>query len=522
MGTLALTGENLTIDELSAVVENPEAMIAIASASTKNIARSREFLEQEMASRIIYGVNTGFGPMASHIVSPKNLAALQENLVLSHASGIGEPIKDAYVLAAMILRLNMFAKGYSGASLPLVEHLEAFINERIIPIIPEHGAVGTSGDLVQLAHIALALIGKGTARYQGAEQPVETILKKAKLKAYVLKPKEGLALINGTSVMTGISAITCFETSRLLSLATRLGALGLELVAAFNDGISETLHEVRPHPGQVKIAKTLRALLASSHLLRNRNTLDHNGNGKNDYDTQEIPEDVQEVYSLRCIPQILGPALETLLKVRKTVEIEMNSVSDNPIVDWKSKTFLHGGNFHGDAVAVMIDQLKASLVKITMLSERRINFFLNHKVNKHFPPFLNMKQLGLNLGLQGLQFVATSTTAQSQSLAFPHNVHSIPTNGDNQDVVSMGTDAALMTAKVTENLAVVLAIEAVTLAQAVDIRDVKDRLSRDSRKLFELIRTAVTPITEDRFLTPELHKLIEILRHDTVIARQLF
>ena len=321
-------------------------------------------------------------------------------------------------------------------------------------------------------------------------------------------------MINGTSVMTGISAIACAEAARLLSLSTRLGALGLELVAAFNDGISETLHSVRPHAGQIKIAKSLRSLLSSSRLLRNRHALDHNGDTKNDYETQEIPEDVQEVYSLRCIPQILGPALETLLKVRKTVEIEMNSVSDNPVVDWRSKKFLHGGNFHGDVVAVAIDQLKASLVKITMLSERQINFFLNRKINRMFPPFLNMKKPGLNLALQGLQFVATSTTAQSQSLAFPHNVHSISTNGDNQDVVSMGADAALMASKVVENLGIVLAIEAVTLAQAVDIRDVKDRISRESRKLYELVRTVVLPITEDRSLTPELHKLIELFKHD--------
>lgn len=510
MATLPISGDNLTIDDLCEVIKNPEAKVAVDSASIKNISKSREFLEHEMTSRVIYGVNTGFGPMASHIISPKNLAALQENLVMSHAAGIGKPINNDYVLAAMIIRLNMLAKGYSGVSVDLVRHLQTFINKRIIPIVPEHGAVGTSGDLVQLAHIALALIGK------------DINLKKFGIKPYTLKPKEGLALINGTSVMTGISAIVCDEVSLLLSLAIRLGALGLELVAAFNDGISETLHGVRPHPGQVKIAKTLRSLLASSRLLRGRDVLNNNGNGKNDYDTQEIPEDVQEVYSLRCIPQILGPALETLQKTHRTIEIEMNSVSDNPIVDWKSKKFLHGGNFHGDVIAVAIDQLKASVAKMTILSERQINFFLNCKVNHMFPPFLNMKQPGLNLALQGLQFVATSTTAQSQSLAFPHNVHSIPTNGDNQDVVSMGTDAALMAAKVTENLAVVLAIEAVTLAQAVDIRDVKDRLSKESGKLFELIRSVVSPVTDDRPMTAELHKLIELLHNEQSIRTKIF
>lgn len=501
MATLTLSGKNLTIDTLVDAVENPETKIEIAPASLEDVIHAREFLEHEMTSRVIYGVNTGFGPMASHIINPQNLAQLQENLVVSHAVGIGNPIPDSYVLAAMIVRLNTLAKGYSGVSVDLIKQLELFINERITPSIPEHGAVGTSGDLVQLAHIALALIGKGTN------------LKKLNIKPYVLKPKEGLSLINGTSVMTGIGALLCHTADQMLSHAVRNGALALELVAAFKDGISEELHEVRPHAGQRKIAKSLRTILASSHLLRERNTLDKN-NGHNQYDVQEIPEDVQEVYSLRCIPQIVGPVLDTLTKVRKDIEIEMNSVSDNPIVDWKHKQFLHGGNFHGDVVSVAIDQLKASLVKLTMLSERRINFFLNKKINKLFPPFLNLNKPGLALALQGLQFVATSTTAQSQSLAYPHNLHSISTNADNQDVVSMGTDGALLAMKVAENAQIVLAIELIALAQAVDIREIRPRLSRESRKLFDALRDVFPAITEDRVLTAELPRVIELLNHE--------
>lgn len=509
---ISITGNDLKIEDVVAVTQDPEIHFEISSTTLKNAEKARSFLDEEIGKRVIYGVNTGFGPMASHIINPKNLLHLQENLVLSHAVGMGEPIADEFVLAAMVVRLNTLAKGYSGVSTELLIQLQTFINRRIIPIVPEHGAVGTSGDLVQLAHIALALIGRGKVRYDGKIQKTAEVLKKLKIKPYVLKPKEGLSLINGTSVMSGIGAMLCARAERLLDIATRNGALALELVAAFNDGISEALHDVRPHVGQRKIAKTLRTLLATSHLLRSRDVLNKH-NGHNNYETQEIPEDVQEIYSLRCIPQILGPILDILTKVRKDVEIEINSVSDNPIIDLKNRQFLHGGNFHGDVVAAAMDQLKASLIKLTMLSERRTAFFLHHKNNRLFPPFLNLNKPGLTLALQGLQFVATSTTAQSQSLAFPHHIHSIPTNADNQDVVSMGTDAALMTSKVIDNAFIVLSIELIALTQAVDIREIKDRLSRDSHKMYDSIRKIFPAVTEDREMAEELGQVTNLLRH---------
>jgi len=231
-------------------------------------------------------------------------------------------------------------------------------------------------------------------------------------------------------------------------------------------------------------------------------------------ETYEISEDVQEIYSFRCIPQIIGPILEVLLTTRQTVETEINSVTDNPIIDHTSKLFLHGGNFHGEYIAVAIDQLKAAITKLSMLSERRTNFFLHHRINRHFPPFLNMKKPGLTLGLQGLQFVATSTTSQNQSLAFPHHIHSIPTNGDNQDVVSMGTDAAQFAMKVIDNTYVVLAIELVALAQATDILGIRRRLSDPARNLYEKVRACIAPIKEDRVLIHELPELVTKIKTD--------
>lgn len=507
---LIIDGDSLRIADIVALVSDPDVTVEIADSAKSKVKKSQDFLLRELDGKIIYGINTGFGPMASYIIGPEHLVELQYNLIRSHAVGIGNPIRSEYVLAAMLVRLNTLAKGYSGVSPELLEQLCLFINHRIIPIVPEHGAVGTSGDLVQLAHIALALIGEGEVMYQGKRRATKDIFAELKIKPHALNIKEGLALINGTSVMSGIGAVIIAESERLLGIATHFGALALELVHGFKDGISEDLHALRSHHGQVAVAHSMRELLASSQLLRSRKIFV--GKEQTNGDVNRIPEDVQEIYSLRCIPQILGPVLDTLLCAKKVIETEINSVTDNPIIDAEHEHFLHGGNFHGDYIAAAIDQLKMTLVKLTMLSERQTNFFLNQKVNRHFPPFLNLNKPGLTLGLQGLQFVATSTTAQSQTLAFPQYVHSIPTNGDNQDVVSMGTDAALLTAKVVDNAFVVLAVELVVLAQAIDYLAEEEKLSQSSKALYKGLRTILPTVREDRVITAELQKIVGFLR----------
>lgn len=513
--SIEITGKNLTIRDVSGFVCNPQATVRLADAAREAVRKSKAFLDERLDKEVIYGVNTGFGPMASRVIDHEHLEELQYNLVRSHAVGMGEPLPEEYVLAAMLVRLNTLAKGYSGVSLGLIDELEAFINKRIVPVIPEHGAVGASGDLVQLAHIALALIGEGEVTHDGMRQPTSRALHVLGLRPHALEPKEGLALINGTSVMTGIAALMCLHAQQLLALAVKSGALGLELVGGFGDSLSKKLHFLRPHEGQIMIAKSLRRLLASSRLLRGRNHTFPFSKISNGEDIQRLTETVQEVYSLRCIPQILGPVFDTLKKTWREVEIEMNSATDNPLADWELARFLHGGNFHGDYIAHGVDQLKASLVKLTLLSERRVNFFLNENVNKRFPSFLNLKTPGLTLALQGLQFVATSTAAQSQSLAFPHAVHSIPTNADNQDVVSMGVDAALFGMKVVENAYVVLAIELLTLAQAVDYLEVIEQLSDPSRLLVTQVRQISPKIENDRVLVKELPRLVQLLKESS-------
>lgn len=510
--SIRLDGQSLKNLDLWALTQNPKLAVFLSPSSLKQSEQSQNFLLKSLEenTKVIYGINTGFGPMANYILANGQILDLQKNLIMSHAVGMGKKIPDDFVLAAMVIRLNTLAKGHSGVSVELLKQLEQFINFRIIPIVPEHGAVGTSGDLVQLAHIALALMGKGEVIYKNEKQRTSKVLKQTRLKSYTLGVKEGLALINGTAMMSGIAALVCRDARNLLSLGVRSACLALEIVKGYKDSFSEKLHRLRPHPGQIAIAEQMRKILDRSPFIRSRMTLAKHANRGTQIN--QINEQVQEVYSLRCVAQILGPVHETLARAWQTTETEINSVTDNPIVDWQNNKFLHGGNFHGDYIAVSMDQLKISLVKLTMLSERRLNFFLNSKINQIFPPFLNLKTPGLTLGLQALQFVATSTTANSQTLAYPMNLHSISSNADNQDVVSMGTDAALLTAKVTDNAYIVLAIELIALCQAVDFIKIKSKLSKDSSELYNFVRQNIAKIVDDRELNPELQNFLAKLK----------
>jgi histidine ammonia-lyase len=514
--SLVFDGETLSPEQVHALAYGPESLVALSPAALKRVRASHAIVKAQVRQKVVYGVTTGFGPMASHIIARDKLDELQLNLVRSHSVGAGPPLPAEFVLAAMASRLNTFLKGNSGVSEGLIRHLAGFIEHRIAPIVPEHGAVGTSGDLVQLAHIALGLIGEGEVFYRGKRRRAPAVLRKLGIAPLVLHPKEGLSLINGTSMMTGIAALLVVWAERIVGLSIRAGALALELVNGLTDAIAAELHAVRPHVGQGQVARHLRELLADSKLLTHRHDVQARVNIIDD--TYVTPEQIQEIYSLRCIPQILGPVVDIVRKFRGDVTVELNSVTDNPVIDIASEVFLHGGNFHGDYIAAAVDQMKIGIVKLTILAERQINFFLNRNVNRSFPPFLNLNQPGLTLALQGVNFVATSTTAHSQSLAYPHSLHSISTNGDNQDVVSMGTDAALIGWKVIENAFTVLAIELIALAQAVDVLDVGARLAPPSRALYEKVRAVVPAITKDRSFSGELNQLIDTIRADASLA----
>lgn len=457
---------------------------------------SYQFLLDFAQNKIIYGINTGFGPMAQYKVSKEDQVQLQYNLIRSHSSGTGPGLPPEYVKATMISRLNTLLLGKSGVSKEVIQLLQEFINQDILPFIPEHGGVGASGDLVQLAHLGLCLIGEGYVTYDGTQQPTAEVMKAKNLEPVTLKLRDGLALINGTSCMTGIGMINLSMAKKLLRWSIQLGALLNELVDSYDDSFSAELNMVKLHPGQNQVAQAMREFLEDSRLIKKRE--DHL------FKNIEIPTSgkfngkVQEYYSLRCIPQILGAVKDTIDQVEKVLVDELNSANDNPIVDINAENVFHGGNFHGDYVSLEMDKLRLVVTKMTMLVERQLNFLLNSRLNEKFPPFLNMGKLGFNFGFQGMQFTATSTTAENQTLSNSMYVHSISCNNDNQDIVSMGTNSALLTKKVIENAFQVLAIQTMACMQAVDVVNKKPEFAALSRKFYDDVRSLVPPFSDDQ------------------------
>ncbi|MDA3614790.1 HAL/PAL/TAL family ammonia-lyase [Polluticaenibacter yanchengensis] len=465
---------------------------------SKKIEDSFEFLKSFSSNKIIYGVNTGFGPMAQYRIDDDKRIQLQYNLIRSHASGIGEPLSAIQVKAAILARLNSVSLGYSGIHPSVVALMQELINRDITPLIFSHGGVGASGDLVQLAHLALVLIGEGEVFYKGERRPTAEVFEIEELKPVNIEIREGLSIINGTSVMTGIGLVNVVNAKKLIDWSLAISCMITEMVAAYDDHISEELNAVKLHNGQSEVAKRMRTHLADSQLIRKRD--EHLYSGEN---SEKVFKDkVQEYYSIRCVPQITGAILETVISVESVLEKELNSANDNPIIDVDSQHVFHGGNFHGDYVSLEMDKLKIVITKLTMLAERQLNYLLNAKINEMLPPFVNLGELGFNFGMQGAQFTATSTTAESQTLSNPMYVHSIPNNNDNQDIVSMGTNSALIADKVIENAFQVLSVQLITVVQAIEALGCKEKVSGKTRKIYDEVRTFVPAFKEDMVMYP--------------------
>ena len=465
------------------------------------------FLKDFSVNKIIYGVNTGLGPMAQYRIDTKDQIQLQYNLIRSHAAGSGNPLEPICVRAAMISRLKSLSLGYSGIHPDAIQLLTTLLNQQIIPFIPEHGGVGASGDLVQLSHLALVLIGEGEVYYHGEWQSTADVFSKLNISPLQIRLREGLGLINGTSVMSGIGITNAIFAQRAIGWSVYASAMINELVESFDDHFSQVLNDAKKHEGQHLIAEKMRYLLRDSHLIKKRD--DHLFNGK--IEEKIFKQKIQEYYSLRCVPQILGPIIDTLENTKKVLVNEVNSANDNPIVDVQGKTVFHGGNFHGDYVSFEMDKLKIAITKLSMLAERQINFLMNDKLNNILPPFVNLGTLGLNLGLQGTQFTATSTVAENQTLSNPMYIHSIPNNNDNQDIVSMGTNSALMAKRTIDNTFEVLAIEFLAIIQAIDYLGQEEKMSSLTRDLYHNLRDLVTVFKDDTPKYQELSALRQFL-----------
>ncbi|MDJ1500159.1 aromatic amino acid ammonia-lyase [Xanthocytophaga agilis] len=476
--------------------------VSIDENKLQDIRSNFSFLEKFAKDKVIYGINTGFGPMAQYKISDKDRVQLQYNLIRSHCSGTGALLPPLFVRAAMIARLNSLIQARSGIHEELILLLRDLLNHQITPIVYEHGGVGASGDLVQLAHLSLCLIGEGKVHYKGEILPAYQVFQQLQLKPLSIHIREGLAIMNGTSFMTGIALINLIQAKKVLHWAVIATSLITEITESYDDFFSVELNEVKWHKGQNNIAKKIREQVAGSQLVKSR--IQHL---YKKVDDPVFEEKVQEYYSIRCVPQILGPIEDTLELAEKIVVEELNSVNDNPIVNHEVENVFHGGNFHGDYVALEMDKVKISIAKLAMLSERQLNYLMNHKINEKLPPFLNKGVLGLNFGFQGVQFTATSTTAEAQTLSYPMYLHSIPNNNDNQDIVSMGTNAALICNKVIDNASQVLAIELMALVQAIDILNIKDKLSKANQQVIDQLQQTFLAFTDDQ---PQYEKIQQI------------
>lgn len=489
------------------IIENEK--IELDESLLSRVNTSFQFLKEFSKNKVIYGVNTGFGPMAQFKISDEDTHQLQYNLIRSHSSGIGNPLPAQEVKACMLARMNTLSLGNSGVHESVIYLLQELINRDIIPLIFEHGGVGASGDLVQLAHLALVLIGEGEVFYKGERKSTKDVFEIEGLQPIQVEIREGLALMNGTSVMSGIGIVNAYKANQLTDISIKLSCAINEIVQAYDDHFSETLNGTKRHYGQQKVAERMREHLADSKLIRKRE--DHL---YTHFEEQEkvFKEKVQEYYSLRCVPQILGPVLDTLEYTEKVLENEINSANDNPIINVEDQHVYHGGNFHGDYISLEMDKLKIVVTKLTMLAERQLNYLLNAKINEILPPFVNLGKLGFNFGMQGVQFTATSTTAESQMLSNPMYVHSIPNNNDNQDIVSMGTNAAVICRKVIENAFEVLAIEAITIIQAIEYLGFQNEVSSSTKELYDEIRKIIPAFSDDMVMYPYLEEVKKYLK----------
>lgn len=483
MESLKLGARVLTLEDVRSVALYGRK-VELSPAAVRKIEKAHRFLRTMVESgETFYGVNTGFGLLSNVRIQDSDIETLQYNLLRSHAVGMGEYIKDEQVRAMLLLRASNLAIGNSGVSLKLVQQILALLNRGICPLVPEQGSVGASGDLAPLSHLALVLIGEGRARVKGKIMSGAQALKVARLKPIRLGPKEGLALINGTQFMTAIGTLALLEAEHLCDVADVSGAMSVEAMRGTETAFEPEIHEVRPHPGQIQVAKRIRGILLS-------------GGGKSQIaKSHENCGKVQDPYSLRCMPQVHGASRDALAFVRQVLEREVNSVTDNPLVFPDKKLILSGGNFHGQIVAIAMDVLSIAMAEIASISEQRIEKLVNPAISD-LPAFLTPHG-GLNSGFMIVQVAAASIVSENKTLCHPASVDSIPTSADKEDHVSMGAWGARKAARVVVNARRVLAMELLSAAQGLEfVRPL--RSSKTIEKLHQIIRKKVPRADTDR------------------------
>jgi histidine ammonia-lyase len=502
MHSLVLDGHSLTLPDIDAfLAAGPDARASVAPEALARVRGCATFCEHlAEAETPVYGVNTGFGKFARTRVAPADAAALQHNLLRSHAAAMGPPLDDDLVLLMMLLRANSLVIGYSGVSEPLVALLVEMINRGIAPVVPCYGSVGASGDLAPLAHVSLALVGEGEVSVRGRRTSARDALAQAGLEPLRLRPKEGLALVNGTQLMSAFAAREALRARRLLKTAMAASALSLEAFQATDRALDGRLHAVKRHPGQARVAAGLRKLVAGSAIVAAHRDCDR----------------VQDPYSFRCLPQVLGAVADTLEWVGLWVEREINSVTDNPIVFAKEGDVVSGGNFHGEHMAIALDALAIAASEVASIAERRVDQLM-HGDGERVPRCL-VSDPGLNSGFMIAQYLAAALVSENKVHAHPAAVDSIPTSLGFEDHVSMGSVGALKLARVLDNVARVVAVELVCGAQALDFHRPLEP-GRGTRAAHAAVRETVPFIERDESLSPHLAAMETRVRSGEIVRR---
>ncbi len=494
---VVLDGETLDLKGLVAIAEGAEARLS--EGGKRAVRESREVVDHIVdTGDVVYGVNTGFGNFASVVIPDAKLKDLQYNLIRSHAAGVGAHLDSNHCRALMALRANVLAKGFSGISPENLDRLVAALNAGFHPMIPEQGSVGASGDLAPLAHLALNLMGEGEAYLEGRLVPASEALAALGLGPLRLAAKEGLALINGTQVMAAIGGLALWEGFSLAKHADLIAALSLEALKGSRMPFHEKIHAARPHPGQIASARNLWRLLESSEIMAS-----HTGCGK-----------VQDSYSLRCIPQVHGPARDTLEHVRKVLEIEINSATDNPMVLSDERRLISGGNFHGENLAMAFDFAAIAVAELANIAERRIERLCNPYLSD-LPAFL-VKEGGLNSGFMIAHCTAASLVSENKSLCHPASVDSISTSAAKEDHVSMGTIAARQFRQVVVNTRHVLAIELLAAVQGLFLLEPL-RTAKALLPVVDIVRDQFPPWRQDRYMAPAIADAERLIRSEALI-----
>jgi histidine ammonia-lyase len=499
MTAVPLTGNALSLSDWRAIahgtpIKLADDALAAVAASAATVA---EIVRRGSA---VYGINTGFGRLANIRIDTHDLGTLQRNLVLSHATGVGEPTPVQAVRLMMVLKLANLARGASGVRPDVLNLLAAMLARDVIPLVPGQGSVGASGDLAPLAHMAAAMIGVGEAYYQGERMPAATALKRAGLAPVTLGPKEGLALLNGTQFSTAHALLALFAAERVFQSALVSGALATDAARGSDTPFDPRIHALRGHRGQIEVAAALRVLMAGSGIRASHLTGDTR---------------IQDPYSVRCQPQVMGAALDLMRNVAETLITEANGVSDNPLVIAETGEVLSGGNFHAEPVAFAADILALAICEIGSLSERRIALLMDPALSG-LPAFLTPEP-GINSGLMIAQVTAAALVSENKQQAHPASVDSIPTSANQEDHVSMAAHGARRLARMVENAAHIVGIELITAAQGCDFHaPFKSSIRLECVR--ELIRTNIPRLTNDRYLAPDIAAATELVSSGTLVA----